>query len=411
MGLWNRIIGRKADPVILDSPEKLLAFLQGGGSGAGVSVNATKAMQYAAYASCVRVIAESIGMLPLFLYEQRGNSREKAKNEKLYSLLNVAPNDYMTARQFWTMAGALLAGRGNFYAYKNRVGGEVAELLPLPAGTVKPKLRADWTKVYEGTLNGRPVVWNDDEVMHIHVFTMDGVSGMDPISYMREVLGEGIASDQQASKQFTNGAKLSGVLSTDGTLSDDAYNRIRASWNETYGGASNAYKVAILEAGLNFNPIAMTNEQAQFIDLRKYKRSEVAGLFRVPPHKIGDLEHATFSNIEHQAQEFVTDCLMPYLTAIEAGIRTSLIPAKDRVSHFAKFNLSALLRGDMAARAAFYHSLMQDGAISPNQIREFEDWNPREGGDIYLTPMNMLINGKPPEPAKPPANQGSTNGN
>lgn len=401
MGMWNRLFSRKADPVIIDTPEKLLALLQGGAAGSGVSVNTTKAMQYAAYASCVRVIAESVGMLPLFLYQQKGDHRQKAKAHPLYSVLNVKPNDFMTARQLWTMCGAHLAGRGNFYAYKVYVGGRVAELIPFPMGAVKPKLRSDWTKAYEVTLNGRPAVLTDKEVMHVHVFTLDGVSGMDPISYMREALGEGIASDQQAGKQFANGSKLSGVLSTEGTLADDAYARIRESWEATYGGSANAYKVAILEAGLKFAPVTMTNEQAQFIELRKYKRSEIAGLFRVPPHKIGDLDKATFSNIEHQAQEFVSDCLMPYLTAVEAGIQVSLISEAERAEHFSKFNVNALLRGDMAARASFYHSLTQDGAISPNEIRELEDWNPREGGDIYLTPMNMAINGKPPETGKP----------
>lgn len=401
MGFWNRILGRKADPVIIDTQEKLLALLEGGSAGAGVSVNTTKAMQYSAYASCIRVIAESVGMLPLFLYQQQGESRTKARQHPLYKVLNVRPNPYMTARQFWTMCGAHLAARGNFYAYKVYVGGKVAELIPFPMGAVKPKLRKDWSKAYEVTLNGRPAVLTDKEVMHVHVFTLDGVSGLDPISYMRESLGEGIASDQQASKQFANGSKLSGVLSTDGTLTDEAYQRIRDSWETTYGGSANAYKVAILEAGLKFGPVTMTNEQAEFTALRKYKRSEVAGLFRVPPHKIGDLDKATFSNIEHQAQEFVSDCLMPYLTAIEASVLVSLLDERDRDSHFAKFNVNALLRGDMAARASFYHSLTQDGAISPNEIRELEDWNPRDGGDIYLTPMNMAINGKPIESGKP----------
>lgn len=401
MGFWNRMLGRKADPVIIDTPEKLLALLEGGSAGSGVSVNTTKAMQYSAYASCIRVIAESVGMLPLFLYQQQGESRRKARQHPLYQVLNVRPNPYMTARQFWTMCGAHLAARGNFYAYKVYVGGKVAELIPFPMGAVKPKLRKDWSKAYEVTLNGRPAVLTDKEVMHVHVFTLDGVSGLDPISYMREALGEGIASDQQASKQFANGSKLSGVLSTDGTLTDDAYQRIRDSWETTYGGSANAYKVAILEAGLKFWPVTMTNEQAEFTALRKYKRSEMAGLFRVPPHKIGDLDKATFSNIEHQAQEFVSDCLMPYLTAIEASVLVSLLDERDRDSHFAKFNVNALLRGDMAARASFYHSLTQDGAISPNEIRELEDWNPRDGGDIYLTPMNMAINGKPIESGKP----------
>lgn len=400
---------KSGPPVIIDSSDKLAALLGGSASGSGVTVNATNAMRYSAFASCVRVIGESVGMLPLFLYRKKGRSREKDSSHSLYSILNVAPNSYMTAREFWTMAGVHLAARGRFYAWKNVVRGELRELLPLHPDSVTPKLREDWTLVYQVNFpNGRVAVLDQDEIFHVRVFSMDGINGLDPISYMRESLGEGIAGVAQGGSSFRNGSRLSGVLSTDGTLKDDAYERIRKSWNETYSGAENAFKVAILEAGLKFAPVSMTNEQAQFVASRKLTRSEMAGQFRMPPHKIGDLEHATFSNIEHQAQEFITDCLMPYLTAIEARVQVSLVPKNQQGDRFAKFNVNALLRGDMASRAAYWHTLIQDGAISPNEIREFEDWNPREGGDIYLTPMNMLIDGKPPpkpgnEPPKKPA--------
>jgi HK97 family phage portal protein len=243
------------------------------------------------------------------------------------------------------------------------------------------------------------------DVFHVRVFSFDGLNGLDPISYMRESLGEGIASDIQAGKQFAQGAKLSGVLSTDGVLKDDAYQRIRESWQATYGGTDNAYKVAILENGLKFGPISMTNEQAQFLDLRKYKRGEVAGLYRVPPHMIGDVDRSTSwgSGIEQQNIGYVMYCLMAYLTAIEARIRVNLIPEREQATKYAKFNVNALLRGDMKARGEFYTKQVQNGALSPNEIRELEDMNPREGGDVYLTPANMLINGKP-------ANDGGNDG-
>lgn len=395
------ILGTKsATPVAIDSSDKLAQLLGGGVSAAGVAVSARRAMQFSPFASCVRVIAESIGMLPVSLYKKKGKARDKDIENRLHTLLSIAPNDFQTAVEFWTQTGACLASRGNFYAWKNVVRDELRELLPLHPDSVTPKLRSDWSLVYEVAFpDGRRAVLAQEEVFHVRVFSLDGVRGLDPISYMRETLGEGIAGAQMGSSGYKNGSKLSGVLSTDGTLSDEAYERIRDSWQGTYGGAENAFKVAILEAGLKFSPVSMTNEQAQYIDARKLNRSEMAGLFRVPPHKIGDLEHATFSNIEHQAQEFVTDCLMPYLVAIEARVRVSLLPRTQWASGFLKFNVNALLRGDMAARAAYYHSLMQDGAISPNEIRDLEDWNPREGGDIFLTPMNMLINGQaPPKP-------------
>ncbi|AZY50097.1 phage portal protein [Bordetella avium] len=392
-----------APPEVIDGPDKLAAFLGGMQTGAGVAVSMRAAMQYSAMMSCARVIAEDIGKLPLHLYEQDGRMRERLTDDPLSTLLNVAPNEFMTAREFWETCGLHLALRGNFYAWKNVVRGTVRELLPLHPGSVVPKLRSDWSVVYQVTFpNGKVDILPQEAIFHVRILSMDGLNGLDPITYFaREVLGEAIAADRQAQGMFRQGAKLSGVLSTDGTLNDDAYARIREDWEQTYGGVDNAYKVAILEGGLNFKEISMTNEQAQFLEQRKFKRGEMAGLYRIAPHKIGDLEHATFSNIEHQSQEHVTDCLMPLATKIEARIRVSLVPKERRNRVFAKFNMNALLRGDMTARANYYTKQIQNGVYSPNDVRELEDENPRDGGDIYLTPSNMLIDGKvPAAPAK-----------
>ena len=399
------ILQRKAtDPVVIDTPDRLSSYLSSGSSSAsGVVVNPTTAMQYSAWWSAVRVIAESVGMLPLHLFEEQGDLRIKVRS-KLYTLLNIQPNDYMTAREFWTMCGMYLASRGNFYAWKNIINGEVVELLPLPPDTVQPRLRSDWSVVYQVHFpGGRVAMMDQDEIFHVRIMSKDGLVGVDPITALRDALGEALAGDRQAARSFKNGSRLSGILSTTGTIGDGEYERIRESWEQTYSGPENAYKVAILESGLTFQGLSMTNEQAQFLQLRQYKRAETAGILRVPPHKIGDLSRATFSNIEHQSQEFVNDCLSTYFTNIEARIRVSLVPKDKRAVMFAKFNLNALLRGDMIARSTFYTRMEQAGAMSPNEIREFEDMNPREGGDIYLTPVNMLIDGKPvstPEPAK-----------
>lgn len=367
-------------------------------SASGVSVTPESAMRYAAFFSCVRVLAESVGQLPLHLYRQSGDSRVKAKEHRLYGILHDAPNDYQTSQEFWEMCVAHLAMRGNFYAFKNMVRGEVRELLPLNPDSIQPKLREDYSLWYEVAFaNGTRDVLSADQVFHVKLLTLDGFTGLSPLAYAREAIGLGIATQQHGSRLFSNGAKPGGVLSTDQVLGDEAYKRIKESWDAAHQGAENAHKVAILEAGLSWTQVGMSAEDSQFLETRKHQRSEVAGLMRVPLHKIGDLEHATFSNIEHQGLEFVTDALMPYLTRIEQRVKVSLLSPSERATHFAKFNVNGLLRGDMKARAEYYTKQIQNGALSPNEIRELEDMNPREGGDIYLTPLNMAINGRNPK--------------
>lgn len=367
-------------------------------STAGVAVTPETAMRYAAVFSCIRVRAESIGQLPLHLYRLSGNKREKARDHRLYSLLHDAPNDYQTAQEFKEMLSAHMDLRGNFYAFKNMVRGELRELLPLNPDAVTPKLREDYSLVYEVRFaNGTMDVLDADKIFHVKLMTLDGFTGLSPISYARETIGLGIATQQHGSRLFSNGAKPGGVLSTDQVLGDEAYKRIKESWNAAHQGSENAHKVAILEAGLTWTQVGLSAEDSQFLETRKFQRSEVCGILRVPPHKIGDLEKATFSNIEHQGLEFVTDSLMPLLTRIEQRVHLSLLTKDERTKYFAKFNAAGLLRGDMKARAEFYTKQVQNGALSPNEIRELEDMNPREGGDIYLTPLNMAINGRDPK--------------
>lgn len=398
MGFLSNLF-RKADPVIVESSQALADLLGVGyESLTGLSVTHASAMRFSTVQACVRVIYETVGTLPLVLKEVKdgGNSSAAAVNHPLYRILKVNPNEFMTAAEFKELMAGNLASRGNFYAYKNVVRGELRELLPLSPSSVTPKLRDDWSVVYEVNFaNGKTAVLTQDEVFHVRLFANDGLTGVSPIMQSRDSIGLALAAEMEGARMYKQGVKLSGVLSTDGTLSDEAYARIRSSWDTTYAGVSNAYKAAILEGGLKFTPNAMTATDAQWIEARKYQRSELAGIWRVPLHKIGDLEHATFSNIEHQSQEFVTDCLMPYLVKIEERVNMSLLSEKDRSKYYAKFNVNALLRGDMNARANFYTKLEQAGALSPNEIRSFEDMNPRDGGDIYLTPMNMAVNGKP----------------
>jgi HK97 family phage portal protein len=194
-----------------------------------------------------------------------------------------------------------------------------------------------------------------------------------------------------------------GILSTPQTLKKDSHQRIKDSWNEIHQGVENAHKVAILEAGMQWTKTGLTAEEAQFLETRKFSRSEIAGIFRVPPHKIGDLERSTNNNIEQQSLEFYTDGLLPYLTRIESRTRFSLLKPSDRASSSRSSTVRGLLRADMAGRrAAYYDSMVRNGAMSPNEIREERGHEPARGRRHLPHPSNMNVNGQPATPAADP---------
>ncbi|MCU7917084.1 MAG: phage portal protein [Candidatus Thiodiazotropha sp. (ex Epidulcina cf. delphinae)] len=362
----------------------------------GVSVTTKTALENPAVYTCVRILTNSVGMLPVAAYEKLNNARNEISNFRIHRLVSISPNEYQTAQEFWEMCVMHLALRGNFYAWKNVVNGELRELLPLNPAGVTPKWTDDRQIVYEVDFeNGATNVYRTDEVFHVKLPSYDGLTGLSPIGWQRETIGLSIALQKHGARVFKNGTRLSGVLHTPEVIGDEGYKRIKESWDETYAGVENANKVAILEHGLQFQGLSMSNEDAQFLESRKYTATEIYGIYGVPPHLAGNLDRATFSNIEHQGQEFVVYALMPYLTRIESRVRFSLIEKKHQAKRYIKFNVGALVRGDMKARGEFYTRMIQNGAMSPNEIRALEEMNPRDGGDIYLTPINMAIDGKP----------------
>nr|WP_136252869.1 phage portal protein [Ningiella ruwaisensis] len=396
MSIFNRLFGRK-NAEIIDTSEKLAALLGSWySSDAGEEITSANALQITTVYSCIRVIAESIGMLPSSMMVETQKGKEKALEHPVHRLFNVAPNEYMTAQEYKELITAHLMLKGNHYSYINRINGRPAELLPMAPDAVSVKLLNDYTVEYTVTFkNGTTQVVPSGDILHIKLMTVDGVTGLSPISQARNALGLAKATERHGSRLFKNGANPFGVLKAQGNLTDEQFNGLKGQI-ESYSG-DGAFKPLILEGGLEWTQVAISPEDSQFLETRKYQRSEIAGLFRVPPHMIGDLERATFSNIEHQSLQFVREALMPHITRIENRVRLSLIPENEQSRYFLKFNVNALLRGDMKTRAEFYTKLQQAGALSPNEIREKEDMNPREGGDIYLTPLNMAINGKPIE--------------
>lgn len=380
-------------------------------SAAGVNVTLDRAMKFATFFACVRVLAESIGQLPLHLFKQEGRGTEKALEHPLYSLLHDAPNDLQTSQEFLEWVVASLAIRGNAYAHINRVRGKVMEIVPF-TGSVQPKVNQQTRALtYLVDVGGMQEEIGSTEVLHIKLFSLDGIVGLSPLGYARETLGMGIASEQHGAGLFANGAQPSGTLETDKTLSEAAAKRLKTSFEERYAGSENAGSTVVLEEGLKWKQVTMSSADAEWLAGRKFTRSELCGLMRVPPHMIADLERATFSNIEHSSIDFVVHSLTPYCTRIEQRTKLQLLNKNERAQYFARFNVDGLLRGDSKSRAEYMKTAIGNGWMSPNEARELENRNPRPGGDSFLTPANMLIDGKaPPSAEKPVAAPGKEPG-
>ena len=240
------------------------------------------------------------------------------------------------------------------------------------------------------TMKGNLVRLQPSDVLHIPGLGFDGLVGYSPIAMAKNAIGMAIACEEYGAKFFANGAQPSGVLEHPGTIKDPR--RVRESWTQTFGGSQNANKVAVLEEGMKYTPISISPEQAQFLETRKFQLNEIARIFRVPPHMVGDLEKSSFSNIEQQSLEFVKYTLDPWVSRWEQGMVRSLLAAEEKKSYFIKFNVDGLLRGDYQSRMNGYAIGRQNGWMSANDIRELEnlDCIPQEqGGDLYLINGNM----------------------
>ena len=372
-----------------------------GGSAAGKRVNERSAMQMTAVYSCVRILAEAVAGLPLHLYRYKDDgSKEKALNHPLYLLLHDEPNPEMSSFVFRETLMTHLLLWGNAYAQIIRNGrGEVMALYPLMPDRMAVDRDDKGRLYYEYTTSaddapiskGSIVRLKPSDVLHIPGLGFDGLVGYSPIAMAKNAIGLAIATEEYGSKFFANGAQPSGVLEHPGTIKDPQ--RVRDSWMSQFGGSANSNKIAVLEEGLKYTPISISPEQAQFLETRKFQINEIARIFRVPPHMVGDLEKSSFSNIEQQSLEFVKYTLEPWLVRWEQSIQRILFSADEKKRYFVRFNVEGLLRGDYASRMNGYAVVRQNGWMSANDIRELENLDripAEEGGDLYLINGNML---------------------
>ncbi len=397
MGIFTSIFKSRA-PTNRTAGSAYSFFL--GTSAAGKRVNEKSAMQTSAVYACVRVISESVASLPLHVYRYNSNGgKEKALDHPLYHLLHDEPNPEMTAYSFFEVALSHLLLWGNSYSQIIRNGkGEIIGLYPLMPDRMtvdrdengrlyyEYQISSDDAKINKGT----SVRLQPEDVLHVPGLSFDGLCGYSPIAMAKNAIGLGIAAEEYGSKFYANGAAPSGVLEHPGTLKDPS--KVRESWTQTFGGSANSNKVAVLEEGMKYTPISINPAEAQFLETRNFQITEIARIFRVPPHLIGQLDKATFSNIEQQSLEYVTYTLRPWICRLEQAIKRRLFTEEEKKLYFVKFNVDGLLRGDYQSRMNGYAVARQNGWMSANDIRELEDLDriPEElGGDLYLINGNM----------------------
>ncbi len=371
-----------------------------GGSTSGKPVNERSAMQMTAVYSCVRILSEAVARLPLHIYKYNTGGKEKATDHPLYFLLHDEPNPEMTSFVFRETLMTHLLLWGNAYAQIIRNGkGEVVALYPLMPNKMTVDRDENGRLYYSyqrtngdaPTMKGTTVTLRPSDILHIPGLGFDGLVGYSPIAMAKNAIGMAIACEEYGAKFFANGAAPGGVLEHPGTIKDPA--RVRESWQSTFGGSGNANKIAVLEEGMKYTPISISPEQAQFLETRKFQINEIARIFRVPPHMVGDLEKSSFSNIEQQSLEFVKYTLDPWVIRWEQALMRSLLSSEEKSEFFVKFNLDGLLRGDYASRMSGYAIGRQNGWMSANDIRELENLDripADEGGDLYLINGNML---------------------
>jgi len=358
--------------------QDILRYFQG-----NFKMSETGAKKLFAVYSCVNVLGESIATLPLHLYKvNKDGSNEKVYND--FTKLIKSPNEEDSKFDFLERMVWHLALRGNFYAIKNKIGKETKQLLWLEPDSVSTVV-TDWKPVF--TYNNSQYTKND-------IFYIKSHGGKSIISSQADTLEFASSLKEYSSNFFKNGARLSGIIETQGKMTEESFTRFKTMWNETFSGSKNAGKTAILDNGKTFHPLSVSNIDAQYLETTKKTDAEICGLFRVPPHMIGILDNATFSNIENQALQFTKYTLSPWCVRIEDAFTQQIVKPQFGESYYCKFNMDALERGNIASRYAAYNIGRNAGFLSRNEVREKENYNPIEGGDDYLTPLNMGTLGK-----------------
>ena len=356
-------------------------------SGSGIPVNKDTALNFTAVWAAIRILSESVAQLPLQLCERYENGDKEIRSDHpLYKLIHNKPNEYMTRFSFMSKVMVDLCSTGNSYVKIIRKGARPFELVPLQCTDVEIK-ELDENYYYYDRKSGEML--EPEEMLHFKGMSQDGMVGLSPIDTCADSISWGLGLEQYGNDYFRNGAKVSGVLQTDRALSEEAIDRLRNSFDMNYSKIGDSNKTLILEEGLKFNTISLSNEASQFLSSRKFSIEEIARIFNIPPHLLRDLSKSSFNNIQEQSREFVQYSLMPYLVMIEQEFNSKLFKKSEVGKLFVEFNANALLRGNPKERAEYYRTMLNLGAMSINEIRQKENMNAVEEGDNLFMQLNM----------------------
>tara|TARA_R110000796_G_scaffold184752_1_gene301300 strand:- start:7242 stop:8462 length:1221 start_codon:yes stop_codon:yes gene_type:complete len=380
-----------------DNGQTFLQNVLTGLSNTGVAVNQDTSLTYSAVFACVRVLSESVASLPIDIIKDVNGDKTVDKDHPVYKLLAQRPNNYMTSftwRQI-LMTNLVLNGNSYFNIIRDTSARPVS-LEYIPSENVDVKLQGGeiFYEIKEGGDGFGPTVESriikHDDMLHFQGLSYDGIKGRSVIETHRDSFGLSIAANKYGGAYYGNAASPSGILSHPGKLSKEAADRLKFSWNSSYGnGPMNAHKTAILEEGMSFKPVSMNPQDADFLNTRKFQVTEIARIFRVPPHMIGDLDRATFTNIEQQGIDFLTHTLRPYLINLEEELERKLFRENEQDTYKIMFNANGMLRGDSEARAKFYKDMSSIGVLSINDIRRMENMNDiGSDGDKHYYALN-----------------------
>ncbi|WP_171804992.1 phage portal protein [Mahella australiensis] len=368
--------------------------MNGNRAASGVTVNENTALTSTAVFSAVDILSRTLASLPLPVYRRlQGGGKEKAIDHPLYPVLHDLANPEMTSFEFRQALMGHLCLWGNAYAEIERNNaGQVIALWPLRPDRMTVK-RDNQGLLYIYQLpSGGQAGLRAPNIMHIRGLSSDGIIGYSPIKMAKEAIGLALATEEFGARFFGNGSNPGGVLQHPGKLSEGAAERLKKSWEDMHQGLSQSHRVAILEEGMTWQQVGIPPEDAQFLETRKFQVSEIARIFHVPPHMLGDLERATFSNIEEQSIEFVVHTMRPWLVCWEQTMKRDLFTPAEGQIYFAEFLVDGLLRGDIQSRYQAYAIGRQNGWLSADDIRELENMNPLPDsqGKVYLIPLNMV---------------------
>lgn len=357
------------------------------------SVTEEKALHIDAVYACVQLYARTLAALPLMVYKMTDKGKERATDHYLYRLLHDEPNPNMTSYVFREIMEASLKLWGNAYAWIEYDENWRAKYLwPLPPDSVFPQRSLKTGELFYDVMmfDSSRRVCRSYEILHIPGLGFDGIKGRSPIRQTAETMGLSLSIKSYGNKFFENGARPSGILEHPGNLSEPAQERLINKFDKRYSGIENSAKTMLLEEGMKYVQVGIPPEEAQFLESRKYSVTEIARIYGVPPHMIGDLDRATFSNIESQDINFAKHTIMPECVRWEKELMKKLLTAEERQLYEIEFLMDGLVRGDMQSRYQAYAIGRQWGFLNTNDIRAKENMNFVEGGETYFVPLNMI---------------------